>query len=246
MHLAALRHQLAQVYYGFALALATNRTLVLPRLQCYCAKNWYMTESCRILGEKATVFPFACSLGDFIKPRKVVEGLPVQDRNITVREHSFLSNPRTPEAVKASVAVIKVEGVTAHGGGSQQPGPEGHGPSSLSSGLPAASAAAARQVWLPAGLDEQQAADQLAAGGLADVRVLHIHNASALFSDFSDGELKIDFEAKLDWAATYWCCRSPQDISRGLPDREKLRIRPLAGGAGRAAVGGGGAAVSTQ
>jgi hypothetical protein len=127
-----------------------------PPHRCYCAKNWYMTEQCRILGEKHTQFPFNCSLGDFIKPRKLVDGLQVQDRNITVRcgglgpgpgavmrhawrragcrcapvgvflgphpcphpcpfprpptrrEHTFLDNPRTPAAVKASVAVVKV------------------------------------------------------------------------------------------------------------------------------------------
>jgi hypothetical protein len=55
-----------------------------PR-RCYCAKNWYMTEQCRILGEKHTQFPFNCSLGDFIKPRKLVDGLAVQDRNLTIR-----------------------------------------------------------------------------------------------------------------------------------------------------------------
>jgi hypothetical protein len=33
VHLSAMQHQLSQLYYGFALALATNRTLVMPRLQ---------------------------------------------------------------------------------------------------------------------------------------------------------------------------------------------------------------------
>lgn len=40
-HMAAMRYQLAQLYHGFALALALNRTLVLPPLQCYCARHWH-------------------------------------------------------------------------------------------------------------------------------------------------------------------------------------------------------------
>jgi hypothetical protein len=70
--------------------------------------------------------------------------------------------------------------------------------------LPAASAAAAQETWLPGLLDEQEAAERLGAGALGAARLLHVHNASALFGDFKDGELKIDFEAKLDYAATYW------------------------------------------
>ncbi len=33
VHLSAMQHQLTQLYYAFALALATNRTLIMPRLQ---------------------------------------------------------------------------------------------------------------------------------------------------------------------------------------------------------------------
>ncbi len=68
----------------------------------------------------------------------------------------------------------------------------------------AASAAAAKEFWLPGLLDEQQLAERLGAGELGAARLLHVHNATELFGDFKDGELKIDFEAKLDYTSTYW------------------------------------------
>jgi hypothetical protein len=77
-------------------------------------------------------------------------------------------------------------------------------PAAASGSLPAASAAAAKEFWLPGLLDEQQLAERLGAGELGAARLLHVHNATQLFGDFKDGGLKIDFEAKLDYASTYW------------------------------------------
>ena len=39
-HIAAVQSQLEQAYSGFALALALNRTLILPEMRCFCDKNW--------------------------------------------------------------------------------------------------------------------------------------------------------------------------------------------------------------
>lgn len=43
-----------QVYRAVAVALILKRTLVFPRLRCYCFKNWFMSEQCRIPGDKVT------------------------------------------------------------------------------------------------------------------------------------------------------------------------------------------------
>jgi hypothetical protein len=40
-HMAAMAFQMAQLYHGFALALALNRSLVMPPLLCYCARHWH-------------------------------------------------------------------------------------------------------------------------------------------------------------------------------------------------------------
>lgn len=39
-----------QVYRVMALAVLLNRTLVLPKMQCFCYKNWFMLEQCRCGG----------------------------------------------------------------------------------------------------------------------------------------------------------------------------------------------------
>lgn len=46
-HLEQMNHQLRQLYRAMAVAALLNRTLVMPRLQCYCFKNWFMSEQCR-------------------------------------------------------------------------------------------------------------------------------------------------------------------------------------------------------
>ena len=51
-----------QMYRVMAIALLLNRTLVLPKLKCFCYKNWFMSEQCRIPGDKVTKFPMDCAL----------------------------------------------------------------------------------------------------------------------------------------------------------------------------------------
>ncbi|KAJ9511250.1 hypothetical protein QJQ45_017155 [Haematococcus lacustris] len=47
IHLAKMEVQLKQMYRAMAIAVIMNRTLVLPKLQCFCYKNWFMMEQCR-------------------------------------------------------------------------------------------------------------------------------------------------------------------------------------------------------
>ncbi len=35
---------------------------VFPKLKCFCYKNWFMMEQCRIPGDKETQFPLDCEL----------------------------------------------------------------------------------------------------------------------------------------------------------------------------------------
>ena len=44
---------------------------VLVQVQCFCAKNWYSTQSCRINGEPHTRFPFDCSLSHVLRARRL-------------------------------------------------------------------------------------------------------------------------------------------------------------------------------
>ncbi|KAG1667986.1 hypothetical protein FOA52_000630 [Chlamydomonas sp. UWO 241] len=77
-HIYAANTQLQQLYYGFIAALTLDRVLVMPKFQCFCAKNWYMTQSCRINGERHSTFPYDCAL----------------------REHTFMANRNVPDEIK--------------------------------------------------------------------------------------------------------------------------------------------------
>ncbi len=57
-----MKPQLQQMYRVMAVAAALNRTLVFPRMRCYCFKNWFMSEQCRIPGDRVTQFPMDCAL----------------------------------------------------------------------------------------------------------------------------------------------------------------------------------------
>jgi hypothetical protein len=84
LHLAALQHQLSQLYAAAAAAVALGRVLVLPQLQCFCYRDpdssrqgpapWLAAAaagsssssssgwSCRAPGDDASVMPFNCTL----------------------------------------------------------------------------------------------------------------------------------------------------------------------------------------
>ena len=65
-HLERLRQRLA---YGFALARALNRTVVLPTLWCYCDKFWHRLSQCAISNAlNSQPLPFVCPLDHVIDP----------------------------------------------------------------------------------------------------------------------------------------------------------------------------------
>lgn len=72
-------------------------------MHCYCSKNWYMTFACRINDERLTQFPFVCALSHVLRAKLLDRGLVLTRRGqsapsvVHIREHSFLTNPATPE-----------------------------------------------------------------------------------------------------------------------------------------------------
>jgi hypothetical protein len=67
-----------------ALALALNRTLILPRLKCHCYKNWFANVACRVPGERQSVLPFTCTLEQWLRPAVMYRGLTLllEGRNV--------------------------------------------------------------------------------------------------------------------------------------------------------------------
>jgi hypothetical protein len=94
-----------QVRQLFAVALATNRIVVLPKLQCYCDRYWGPLHRCRLPGANKLRLPFACPLDHIMEPFHMDDdkfGPPLE-----YREHSFFENGRTPDQVKNGVTLFK-------------------------------------------------------------------------------------------------------------------------------------------
>ncbi len=96
-----LDDQLAQAWHGFGAALALDRTVVLPKLRCYCTRNWHAVTNCRYPGDFATRLPYTC-IGDHVWAVEVLyaPNNTVGPHRLSVREHSFLENKEYPAALK--------------------------------------------------------------------------------------------------------------------------------------------------
>ena len=105
-----LESQLADVRAAFGLALALNRTLILPRVHCsdrtmaFPCYAWYHRARFNFgWGLDKVPLPHSCPLYYWLNERAVEElALPT-------REPSFLHNPRTPSAITEDVGVVRFE-----------------------------------------------------------------------------------------------------------------------------------------
>ncbi len=95
---------------ALALAIALNRTLVLPRMLCYCDNIWKEMKHCRVGGAFGMTLPFDC-------PADHILNLPAwfrKDVPITFREPGFLSDPRLSPAIKSSWVRVNTPPMTAN------------------------------------------------------------------------------------------------------------------------------------
>ena len=104
-----IRLQLQQVHALFHLARLLNRTLILPRLRCgerpmaYPCYAWYHRAMAYFgLNTDKVPMPEHCPMYYWLDAHQL-RALPVQ-----TREPSFLQNPRTSGAIKASVARLRL------------------------------------------------------------------------------------------------------------------------------------------
>jgi hypothetical protein len=99
-HVDLMHHQLRQLRAALALAHALGRVLVLPAVVCGYDKYWgpLLRKGDGVIpGTHPWVLPiFNCPLDHYIEVGQLD---PVQ----TVREYSFMDNPRTPAAVRQGV-----------------------------------------------------------------------------------------------------------------------------------------------
>ncbi|PNH11559.1 hypothetical protein TSOC_001648 [Tetrabaena socialis] len=254
-HVAALNHQLQQAYFALAVALIANRTLVMPRFKCYCAKNWYRTLRCRIFNDWATQFPFDCPLSSVLRVKRLHQGVSLPGSSqyaghrVFTREYSFLENPRAPPELKASYVELVP---------SWHPRPPGllrpdqlvlskeQLPARAAAGpLPAATATATHdrtarpppppstsigdggglRLAIAAPLSDQEMRPLL--DSLRDVRVLHLPRPAATLAGFADGRTAAQYDEEVQRLVTYWCCtRDP--AASNMTERLQMVALPRA------------------
>ncbi|KAG2491978.1 hypothetical protein HYH03_009709 [Edaphochlamys debaryana] len=225
-HVAAGNQQLQQAYYAFAAALVANRTLVMPRFLCYCAKNWYQTQACRINHEKATKFPFVCALSQLMRVKRLEMGLTLpgstdySGHRVHIREYSFLENPKVPDAIKKSYVEVVASDQPRPPGNSQppellllktEPSPKGYG----------------HRVTVAAPLNDVELRALLAMSPFKEARVIHMPKPHKILSGFVRPETHRQYDDEIQKRVARWCCRSPADMkSRNLTDNIQFNILP--------------------
>jgi len=103
-HIRLINFQLRQIKWALGLAHALGRKLILPSVVCGYDKAWYQLGSHgEFGGAPPFVVPiFNCPLDHYMEPEML-------DPVATIREYSFLSNPRTPSTVKLSTVAVHVD-----------------------------------------------------------------------------------------------------------------------------------------
>ncbi|KAG2433971.1 hypothetical protein HYH02_012433 [Chlamydomonas schloesseri] len=201
VHLKNMPPQLQQMYRAMAVAMVLNRTLIFPTLKCYCFKNWFMSEQCRIPGDKVTQFPLECALDQVFRPKVLYNYPPLNTsrgpQNFTFREYSMLDNSRTPAAVRNGQVLVV---------------PEGEAPGNATGFV---------QV-LSIKPNLRQDALVKALQPIHDAKVIRLRHVMKLFGGFDDAVLKASFEAFADAVTANWCCRDEPYIKKGLARKVKM------------------------
>lgn len=83
---------------AIGLAIALNRTLVLPRMLCYCDNIWKEMKHCRVGGAFGMTLPFDCPADHIIQLVSwYADSVP-----IAFREPGFLTDPRLAPEIRSS------------------------------------------------------------------------------------------------------------------------------------------------
>ncbi|GAX75129.1 hypothetical protein CEUSTIGMA_g2573.t1 [Chlamydomonas eustigma] len=226
-----LKDVLKEILPKFRVVHLSNATKLLSyhascsQFRCFCAKNWYMTQSCRINGEPHSTFPYDCALSHVMRVKKLLHGMTVssgkQQGAVTIREHTFMDNPNVPDEIKKSRLVLEPaaerrldKDVTAPPSASLQDVVK----------LPDGSF----KLTVPWPLDVEELKDVLNEI-LPKFRVVHLSNATKILErGFHDPQFHLKFDEQISKMATRWCCRSPKDQERyNATDFSNLRILPI-------------------
>ncbi|KAG2492009.1 hypothetical protein HYH03_009739 [Edaphochlamys debaryana] len=218
-HLDALDRQLTDAWHGIALAGLLNRTLILPKMKCYCIQNWFENPLCRLPGEPLTKFPLqpACP-ADFIFNMDPLMQMQVQGHTVPVREFSFLDNERTPAVVKDQPLIVTADpAATAASGPAASP----EGPRlTIPSGLPSDRLLATLAPFLGT------SAPGAGPGAGDPPKRLHFTNPRLAFGGWAEQGTADAYQAMVDELPIRWCCRPIRVAQQhGKTEHHFLKIR---------------------
>jgi len=185
-HLQSMKEQLRELRDGLAIAVVLNRTVIMPKLTCFCDRYWAPVEQCRVPGALHTPLPFVCPLDHVLVPMHFTDNASPYNPPIEFREYSFLSNPRTPaRLVDAAVRVEVAESVAEIKKG-------GHKGSSSSLVLPTnQNDAQLKQLLKP--YEEEP--------------LLMVSSVKDLFGGFVETSEQHAFMTRFRHILDFWCCR---------------------------------------
>ncbi|GIL65415.1 hypothetical protein Vafri_19165 [Volvox africanus] len=201
VHIKNMPPQLKQVYRAVAMAMILKRTLIFPRLRCYCFKNWFMSEQCRIPGDKVTQFPLDCALDQVFRPKVLYNYPPLATKdgpqNFTFREYSLLDNPRTPASVKNGQVLVIPEGADAGN----------------TTGF-------VKVLRIKPNLMQNDLVKALEA--IKDAKVIRLRHPLKLFGGFNDKILEASVNQFAFNVTANWCCRDEPYIAKGMAKKVKM------------------------
>eukprot|EP00887_Chlorella_sp_A99_P003129 scaffold9.g3129.t1 len=106
-HLTRMHDQLGQLKQAFAVAVALNRTIIMPKLLCLCDRYWGPVEYCQVPGAFKLRLPYTCPLDHVLEPYNF-DDPKVAAPPIHFREYSFLENPQTPRSIANEVQLRQI------------------------------------------------------------------------------------------------------------------------------------------
>ncbi|KAL6754384.1 nucleotide-diphospho-sugar transferase-domain-containing protein [Haematococcus lacustris] len=173
-----LHMQLDAVYAGIGLAAMFNRSIIVPRIACYCDRYWGPLEDCRLPGAAQERLPFVCPMDYVLDPIGMTDA--ASSLLVSWREHAFLDNPRCPQAVRTSRLTVYSTEKAAENGTDKWSASDGGAVLLLRPGLPEAKLGAILARY-------------------SQYRVWHFMNPSAAWaSGFSSPEAQEAYRKRID------------------------------------------------
>lgn len=82
------------------MSITLQRTIIMPKLQCFCDRYWGPLDRCRLPGATKLRLPFICPMDHILEPHNLVDDPKQFGPPLPYREYSFFENARTSDLVK--------------------------------------------------------------------------------------------------------------------------------------------------